>query len=224
MQFPWLRQIRALGWDVDGTLYPSGTIPRALVREKQVALIAAKNGWGLTHARRELEALYTKFGSTTKALTALGVDGEEFFVKLWDELPLETYLSRDERLVHLFHDLVLHVPRQFIITNSNTVEQTERKIRLLGLSPRLFEFVVSTVGMGVTKPDSQPFRVALEKLNLWPDTVLYVGDRVETDVVGAKRVGMRTCLVWSPPSHQATEGLKADISVKTVYDVATLFI
>ena len=44
------------------------------------------------------------------------------------------------------------------------------------------------------KPHPSPFTLALKKLAVLPDAVLFVGDNPSRDIKGAKAVGMRTCL------------------------------
>ncbi len=47
------------------------------------------------------------------------------------------------------------------------------------------------------KPEPWPFRLALERLGLPAERVLAVGDRLETDILGAQRLGIPTALVLS---------------------------
>jgi 4-nitrophenyl phosphatase len=59
-----------------------------------------------------------------------------------------------------------------------------------------------TAASGVTptivgKPEPTMYRIALERLKLTPDKVLVIGDRPETDITGAQRIGCRTALVLS---------------------------
>jgi 4-nitrophenyl phosphatase len=54
---------------------------------------------------------------------------------------------------------------------------------------------VSPVIMG--KPESTMYQIALERLNLPASDVLVVGDRPETDIAGAQKIGCRTALVLS---------------------------
>ncbi|MBI5227664.1 HAD family hydrolase [Candidatus Micrarchaeota archaeon] len=44
------------------------------------------------------------------------------------------------------------------------------------------------------KPHPSAFTLALKKLSVLPDAVLFVGDNPTRDIKGAKAVGMRTCL------------------------------
>ncbi len=65
----------------------------------------------------------------------------------------------------------------------------------------------------VGKPEPWLFRLALERLQASPEQVLVVGDRLETDILGAQRLGLPAALVlsgvttraqaeaWQPPPH-----------------------
>jgi len=215
----WLKDIRAIGWDLDGTLYPPDAIPAGLVHKLQIQKIIAKNGWDEVKAENEFANLRQEIGSSTTTMTKLGVDGTEFFRNLWNELPLGDYLKPDPKLAAMFAALK-RFPH-IMISNSNMIPMIEKKLTLLGLDPAIFSVMISTDEVGVTKPDPRPFELAFHQLNvLHPDIsidqVLYVGDRVDTDIVGARGVGMRTCLVGS-------DSAEADICLKQVYDLAGLF-
>ncbi len=47
------------------------------------------------------------------------------------------------------------------------------------------------------KPEPTMYHIALERLNISPSQVLVVGDRPETDIVGAQKIGCHTALVLS---------------------------
>ena len=55
-----------------------------------------------------------------------------------------------------------------------------------------FDAVITFDDSGERKPSSVPFEMALKKLNLEPKSSLMIGDWPERDVVGAKKIGMRT--------------------------------
>ena len=65
----------------------------------------------------------------------------------------------------------------------------------------------------VRKPALDGFYKMVETSNLPPEQNLYVGDRVEVDIKPAKRIGMKTCLIYS----QSDE---ADYSVNTFQELA----
>jgi 4-nitrophenyl phosphatase len=73
----------------------------------------------------------------------------------------------------------------------------------------------------VGKPEPEMYRFALDRLNLPAGQVLVVGDRVETDILGAQKLGCPTALVlsgvtspddaraWSPPPDWIGKDLTA---------------
>lgn len=57
-----------------------------------------------------------------------------------------------------------------------------------------FDIVVTYEDTKHHKPHPSTFKTALKKLDLMPEEVLMVGDWPQRDIVGAKKVGMKTCL------------------------------
>ncbi|MFH2070685.1 MAG: HAD-IA family hydrolase [Elusimicrobiota bacterium] len=68
------------------------------------------------------------------------------------------------------------------------------------------------------KPSSKPFLLALQKLQLQPSEVLYVGDWPEKDIIGAKRVGLVTVFArWG--EHPDAKDTGADFDLLNIDDV-----
>jgi len=74
--------------------------------------------------------------------------------------------------------------------------------------------MVTSETVGTTKPHEAGFRYILAKTKLPPAQHLMIGDREAVDIVPAKKLGMKTCLVWSQVQSQI-----ADITLPTVYDL-----
>ena len=55
-----------------------------------------------------------------------------------------------------------------------------------------FDVVITFDDSGERKPSEVPFKLCLESLNLKPKNALMVGDWPDRDVVGAKKIGMKT--------------------------------
>ena len=53
-----------------------------------------------------------------------------------------------------------------------------------------FEFIIATSEYMFRKPNKRIFRLALEKAELPPEDVWYIGDNYQCDVVGARDVGL----------------------------------
>lgn len=57
-----------------------------------------------------------------------------------------------------------------------------------------FDLVVTFDDTEEKKPSEFPFKKALEELKLKPEEVLFVGDNPGRDILGAHKLGMKTCL------------------------------
>lgn len=209
----WINNIKAIGWDLDGTLYPPNSIPSKTIQEMQYQAVMKVNQWDRNQAEKEFKKVYIKLGSHTKTLTKLRVDGTKFFTNLWDELPLEKYIHHDQKMVDLFSKIA--IKRHFMITNSNNKKQVEKKLSLVGIPTTIFETIVTTDKLGAVKPDPKPFMEALRLMNLSPKQTLFIGDRVTTDIRGANNVGMKTCLLWNKNDE-------ADICLENPYQLSKL--
>jgi putative hydrolase of the HAD superfamily len=79
-----------------------------------------------------------------------------------------------------------------LITNG-AVRMQSAKLACLALSP-MFDTILISDAEGISKPDPQIFRRALERLNATPAQAVFVGDHPEVDVAGARAAGMQA--IW----------------------------
>ena len=82
--------------------------------------------------------------------------------------------------------------RVAIVTN-NTLEEQQAKLRFLGIAGAV-DHLIASGEVGVAKPDPRIFRTALERAGVEPTDAVMVGDSWSSDVVGARRSGIRP--VW----------------------------
>ena len=80
---------------------------------------------------------------------------------------------------------------------------------------RLLNHWTSSEAARSCKPDSRIFIHALELANLEPASVLFVGDSIPHDIVGAHRAGMRTVLL---DDHDGATPLAADLDASVAPD------
>jgi len=64
-----------------------------------------------------------------------------------------------------------------------------RKMVYFGLD-EYFDYVVTSEESGCDKPDSKPFEIALNKLNIPVQKIWMIGDDYSSDMIGAKGLGM----------------------------------
>ncbi|GHV15864.1 phosphoglycolate phosphatase [Spirochaetia bacterium] len=72
----------------------------------------------------------------------------------------------------------------------------ENKLINLGLGG-LWDVVLCSETTGRIKPDPRPFLALAEKMDLPPERILYVGNSVSYDIIGAKKTGMKAALISS---------------------------
>jgi len=72
---------------------------------------------------------------------------------------------------------------------------TQRKLQGMRLADIGWDLLLSCEDVDALKPNPQVFERALELLGVEPRRALYVGDRRDTDVAGARAAGLRTCLL-----------------------------
>ncbi|WP_097231751.1 HAD family hydrolase [Streptomyces zhaozhouensis] len=59
--------------------------------------------------------------------------------------------------------------------------------------------VLTSSDLGVAKPDPRFFELLVEELEVAPEEILYVGDRLDHDIAPAASVGLRTALIRRGP-------------------------
>ena len=82
----------------------------------------------------------------------------------------------------------------------------------------VFDPVLTFDDTGVRKPSPKPFEMALDILQAKPDEVLMIGDWPERDVVGAKKIGMKTIFARYGDTFGTVDS-GADWDVNDIYDL-----
>lgn len=84
-----------------------------------------------------------------------------------------------------------------VVTNNEVAEQ-EAKLDFLRLRP-LIDFMVVSEGVGVAKPETAIFQIALDRAAALPQETVMIGDSWRSDVAGARNSGIRP--VWFNRFH-----------------------
>lgn len=87
------------------------------------------------------------------------------------------------------------------------------------------DLVIASAEEGVAKPDKRIFEIALNRSNCKPDEAVMVGDRIDNDIVPAKRMGMRT--IWIKQGYGqywdiTDEVEKADCTVHSLMEICNV--
>lgn len=208
-----LSGIRVIIWDFDGTLYRS--IPKLSkdIIEADYKVVMHHTGWDREKTVEEFHKVYkVRTPSSTEATAILAdISVKEAAIECEDYKDRRPYLSRDGRLIEMFAELS-HF-RHFMLVNG-VQQKTRECLDVLGVSPETFEEIVTAEVVHVNKPQPNGFQHILDQTKLSPQEHVMVGDREPVDLLPAKALGVKTCLVWKDKP-----GVVADVTVQTVYDV-----
>lgn len=210
-----LNEIRAIGFDVDGTLYHSPPEMSGYIGRELIKITAEMLGKDPTEIEEEYLRRRDVYRSNTMTLNSFGLSGEEIFQQIWDEMPLERFVKKDLQLASGLKKLSAKY-RLFILSNG-AGRQIKRKLKYLGIELSLFDPMIACYDHEWVKPEPAPFLYAAEKLGLKPEEILYVGDRKDVDVEAAQAVGMKAAYVGG-------EDASAEVSCETIEELLRVLI
>ncbi len=197
--------IKAIAFDIDGTLYPSWRLYVSIA------------GYFLSNLR-----FFLKYNKVRRVLhkTAPLPDFFEYQARLWvEEMKHEKTLGVGdveyakvrinevvyEGLKPYFSKIKTFpdVYQSFVAFKSSGLKvgilsdfPPEQKGRLWGLRS-LCDVCIGSEESGALKPSIYPFGILAKKLGVAPGEILYVGNSVKYDVLGAKRFGMKTAYIMT---------------------------
>lgn len=91
-----------------------------------------------------------------------------------------------------------------IFTNGNSQLQTN------ALFTKYCSVLLSSQDVGALKPSLIGFLTCCQQLQLPPHRILFVGDSYDKDMMGAKAIGMKTCLIYRSEVLATSEKLQTD--------------
>jgi putative hydrolase of the HAD superfamily len=219
------RGIHVVMFDLDDTLFAHMESVRAGVlahRQSQGGAVAAADEaaeWERWHALEELH--YVRFLNGELDLWQQRRQRVRDFLEPYgldlsdDEVANGWYTEFFERYREAWHlhadtlpcldALTEAIPgvRFGIITNADLAGQHD-KLRALDVLPR-FDHVIASGDVGAPKPDPRIFAAAADAFGIEPHEVAYIGDRLETDALGAIAAGMTGVWIDRPGAATAEE-------------------
>ena len=86
------------------------------------------------------------------------------------------------------------------------------EMRMVGLEGYFYPIVVSG-DLGYRKPDPRIFALALRRMHLPPEEVVFVGNDMYRDIYGARQAGMRTVFFATGQGQQQMDGVEAHYNI-----------
>ncbi len=190
---PWLKTIKVIAWDLDGTLFPNSVqLSQEIVRQ-QLKAVAEHLDISVNQAKKVFDSKYNELQSTTKTMDALGMDGHKFYLDIWGKMDLDCFIKANPILAsNLEHIKNQDSRRQFLLTNSNNQETIKLKLDLIGIDLSVFDQIFNSVDIGFNKPDIEIFQYLWQNLNIEREEIVYIGDRERTDIQPARKYGLHT--------------------------------
>ena len=186
--------IRALIFDLDGTLYVSDEVGRE-IDASAMRHVAAVRGISAGEARlligetREKIAARTGWtASLSHACLELGIDLRELHRHFEAEIEPEHFLTRDERVVELLRRLGERFDLH-IYTNNNRV-LASRIMGALGIAG-CFRRIFTIEDSWRPKPDREVLEAIFRDIGREPPQCLFVGDRYDIDLRLPLELGCR---------------------------------
>lgn len=209
--------IKHICWDLDGTLYrPTPQLEKELnaLRLKLYAEITGRKPNAETW--RGYQALYSKLNSHSAIFASLGKP-KEYWHSHRNKLKVTKYIESEKCTVDMFKEFSKMNLTHGIFTDNMLVE-TRKILAAMKIPLPLFKYILTIEQVGKPKPDLSGFRKVVELSGVKAGEILFVGDRINTDIIPAKAVGMQTALVWSDESKT-----EAGYTFPHVADVLEIF-
>ncbi|MGN1421139.1 MAG: HAD family hydrolase [Eubacterium sp.] len=88
-----------------------------------------------------------------------------------------------------------------------------------------FDVVVASAEEGCAKPDLKIFQIAIERAKCKPNEAVMIGDRLDNDIIPAKKMGMKTVWVrqgFAKYQSVTSEAETPDFTVEAIKDIIEL--
>lgn len=219
-----MKDIQALLFDLDNTLMDRDQTFRSFTVKFVEDFLGHLDG---TESKKVIEDIIVRDADGYR-------DKDGFFAELSDVLPWrerltaedirayydETYISHGAMMKHAVRLLEYCQGRGYrlgLVTNGSRDIQYG-KIDRLGLRGYFHTIVISGEA-GISKPDPEIYRLALERLGTAAEQTLFIGDHPVNDIWGAAKAGMKT--VWLKRNHALDESLNVE-PVATIQELDEL--
>jgi len=161
----------------------------------------------------EYEEMIKKHGSNSAVFRSLGLPSDYWHQK-FATLDKVKYYKPNKEINNTLVELKEKV-KLSIFTNVKT-EETMKILDIVEIDTSWFEYILTGDDVKERKPALDAFELMIKKSDLSASEILYVGDRLKVDILPARKVGIKTCLVWGKSDE-------ADYSFKDFKDILNIF-
>ena len=134
---------------------------------------------------------------------------EDFSLKkLLEIYYMEVYSERKlyPEVISVLNSLKSIGVRMGVVSNTtNPRFMKENEMQAVGLVP-FFDFAIYSSDTPYRKPHPSIFQLAIESLKMKPEEILFVGDNISLDIVGAQNVGMKSAWINRGRKNNSIDG------------------
>ena len=225
--------IKAVIFDLDNTLIDFLKVKRIAVEEAVDAMIDAGLDVPKKKALEELYGIYFREGMEEPLIF------QKFLKKMVGEVDYKklayaivAYRNARTGFLHPYagtrETLMKLKEKGLKLAVVSDAPKLKAWIRLVNMKiDNFFDVVVALEDTGRKKPSVMPFKAALKKLRVKPSSCLMVGDWPERDLLGARKLGMKTCFAaygyeQVPNVKTKKENVKADYTINSINEIARI--
>jgi putative hydrolase of the HAD superfamily len=218
--------IKAVLFDLDNTLIDFMKMKRICSEEAISAMIDAGLPLSKEKGVKILYELYRKYGIENQKIF------QEFLKKVSgkiDKRILAQGISAYRKVKagflkpypHVVSTLIKLRERGLKLGIVSDAPELQGWIRLADMGIiHFFDTVVTLGETGKKKPSKKPFGIALKKLDLKPEEILFVGEDPKRDIKGARSLGMKTALALYGLDYRTEDKeIIADYEIKDVAQI-----
>ena len=200
--------IRAVLFDVDGTLYPQSYFIRTSIQFMLMHPLLSAAFRQLRHDVRQIggvEDLHLAQISLAAGYLRIPADRAQELLEKHIYGTFMTMLGRAkpypavEPLLAAFKDAGLKLG---VITDYPTGD----KLSALGFN-QYWDVAISADTLGHLKPEPDAFLLAAQELKISPEQIIYVGNEYKYDIIGAKKAGMKAAHLAKKPMPDSVADL-----------------
>jgi FMN phosphatase YigB (HAD superfamily) len=217
-----LKGIKIIVWDVDGTLWRNSDLG-ITIKNEYVNFLNDNLKKPKTKVRTLFENETEKHSSWSATASFLsGIAETNIISAVEPRVNRSLYIIKDLKLMATFRKMSEF--RHIILTN-NTYKSVITTLKLLGfpftgfnkvgLEYPPFEKIFAVEQTKNVKPNIKAFLKVLQYTKLTPQEHLLVGDMLDVDIKPAKKLKIKTCLVWQ-------KNTVADYCLSDVYKIPSI--
>lgn len=138
-------------------------------------------------------------------------------------LPITPWHSEDEIVYPQAAECLAGLHKRYkigIIANQNP--GTVDRMKKYGLAQYL-DLVIASAEEGIEKPDLRIFELALKRAHCLPENAVMIGDRLDNDIIPAKKAGLKTIWIRQGFGGMATPLTEEETPDCCVNDLMELF-